>query len=349
MTMKKIPITILFAMVSLALFGQEKPRWMDDNYKEQQYPSLTYFTGFAYGEIPRDKSLQDVTQQMKTEAQADLSKKIRLQISSQSQSSIEAVTTNGKYNENESFLNLASTTSNTEVVGMKTESYHDTKTNLVYAFAYVNKHELMTYFKSNLAMNIVQTESMLQTAQDLEAQKEKTKARQQCEEVKLLFSKLRYAQDMMTAIDAKVSPEDLQQIKIESLYNQLTQMQAQLAQNVYVYVESDEKLFEQNVDIISNKVKAELAVKGCSFVENIKQADFKLTITASTRYSSNDGETMFCYADVQVKLYDIHKQKMVYSDEITQKSGSSSQDKAGRKAMTDAVPQIAEKIKKWIE
>jgi len=347
--MRQFTITILLTMVSLALFGQEKPRWLDDNYKEQQYPSHIYFTGFAYGEIPRDKSLQDVTQQMKTEAQADLSKKIRLQISSRSQSNIEAVTTNGRYNENESFLNQSLTVSNAEVVGMKTESYHDPKTNLVYAFAYVKKYELTSYFKSNLAMNIVQVEGLMHTAQDLEAGKEKAKARQQCEEAKLLFPKLRYAQDMLTAIDVNASSEDLQQAKIEALYNQLTQMQAQLTQNVYVYVESDEDLFGQKVDIVANKVKAALAVKGCSFVDNSGQADFLLRIRVTTRKSDSNNDLVFCYADTAIELYDNHKQKVVYSDEIAQKGGSNSQDKAGRKAMDEVVVKIAEKLKKWIE
>jgi hypothetical protein len=58
---------------------------------------------------------------------------------------------------------------------------------------------------------------------------------------------------------------------------------------------------------------------------------------------------VFCYADVAVELYDTHKQKSVYSNEVAQKGASSSQEKAGIKALSDVVPKIAEELKTWIE
>ena len=346
--MRKIAATLSLTMVFLVLHGQEKPRWMDEYQREQNYPAGVYFTGFTYGEMPQNKSLQDVTQQLKTEAQAELSKKIRLQISSSSQSSMEAVSNNGRYSESETFLNQATTESNTEVVGIKTESHYDEKTRMVYAFAYANKYELTGYYKSNLTLNLTQLEGLLQTAQDLETNGEKSKARQQLEATKPLFAKVRYAQDLLTAIDANTPSDDLQQAKTESLNNQCVQMQARLAQAVYIYVKSYENLFGQNVDIVANKVKAELAVSGCSFVDEAEEADFQLSIRVTTRTSDKLDDFVFCYADTAVELFDNHKQKVVYSDEISEKSGSNSLDKAGRKAMGNAAITIVEKLNNWI-
>jgi len=217
--MKKIALTILLKTVSLILLGQGNPDWLDENLRNAKFPANVYYTGFAYSDVPQNKSLQKVTQQIKTEAQADLSKKIRMQVSSKSQSNLAATSANGHYNESESFINQSSTESNTEVVGVKTESYYDPKAKLVYAFAYSNKYELIGYYKSNLSVNIGQIESLVTTAQDLEGTGEKAKARQQIEMAKPLFSKVRYAQDLLTAIDPNVSQEELQQQKAESLYN----------------------------------------------------------------------------------------------------------------------------------
>jgi len=340
----KNTILIILLIIPLALFGQKSPTWVNENQRNQNYPSDIYFTGFVSRFI--EKSITEETQQAKTEAQADLSKKIRLQVSTKSQTSIEAINSNGKYNENESFLSQATTESNAEIVGMKTEVYVDQKANLIYAFAYVNKYELIGYYKSNLSVNVNQIESFVKTAQDLENNREKAKARQQLENAKPLFSKVRFAQDILTAIDANVSSNDLQQSKTESLYNQFTQMQAKLAQAVYVYVESNEDLFGKKVDIVASKVKAEFAVSGCSFTDNIEESDFKFRINVTTRQGNEEASG---WADAEISLYDNHKQKEVYGDAFTEKVLAKPIEKAGRSAMEKIALKISEKLKNWIQ
>jgi len=346
--MKKIFLLFLFALATINLFSQGKPDWVDIDFRNMKFPVNVYFTGFAYGEISPKQTRQDAINQLITDAQADLIKKIRLQISAKSQTKIEAVSNSGKYDENETFTSQATTESNAEIVGMKTESYYDAKEKLVYAFAYAKKNELFDYYKSSLSINLTQIEGIIKTAQDLEAEREKAKARQQLENAKPLFSKARYAQEMLTAIDANTTPEELQLKKTESLYNQFTQMQAKLAQAVHIYVVSNEDLFGERVDIVTNKIKADLAAKGCSFTKE-READFKLNIKATTRSSTTQGGIVFCYADTSVELYDIHKQKVVFGDELTEKGGSSSLDKAGRKAMEEVAKKIAEKLTHWIQ
>ena len=346
--MKKLTLTIYFCFIFLLTFGQS-PAWVNDNIRRLQYPDETFYTGFTYNLIEQGKSLQEFVERTKTDAQAELVKKIRLRIEAKVQSNVYTQNVNGKYNEIESYNSEAATSSDAEVVGIKTESYYDKSANVVYAFAYVNRLELIGYYKGNLSMNIAQVEGLLQTAQNLEESGEKAKARKQLEAVKPLFAKIRYAQDLLTAVDVNSTSADLQQVKTETLYNTLTQMQARLAQAVYVYVESDENLFGQKVNVVANQLKAALAKSGCSFVDEVENADFRLSIDVSIRQSSSDGDLIFCYADTQVELYDIRKQKVVYSDEIAQKAGGVSKDKAGRKAMTDVVPKISEKLKPWIE
>ena len=348
--MKKITLAFVFlAIVFSTLSAQEKPDWLDESVRSMKFPATVFYTGFSYGDLAPNRSLQEVTQQMKTEAQADAVRKIRVRINATSQSSIATLSANGKYSETESFTNQSTTQADAEIAGIKSETYFDSKANRVYAFAYVNRYELIGYYKSNLSLNINQIEGFLQTAQDLEAQHEKAKARQQCEAAQPLFDKIRYAQDMLTALDSDVSAYDLQQDKTTELYNRATQLLAQLAQGIYVYVESRENLFGAAVDITSSKLKAELAVSGCSFTDHAEEADFYLKLRTSVRKSDSSNGLEFCYADASVELYDTHKQKVVYSDEIAQKGGSNTLDKAGRKALSDVASKIAEKLKNWIQ
>ena len=334
-------------LIPLALFGQEKPDWLDENLRNTKFPANVFLTGFAQRVV--EKGISNEIEQAKLDAQADLTKQIRLMIKTKTQSSMSSQSINGQYDERENFENESSVETNAEIVGVKTETWHDKSANSVYAFAYTNKYELIGYYKSNLSVNLGQIESFIKTAQELETNGEKAKARQQLENAHPIFPKIRYAQDILTALDNNISAEDLQQEKTETYYNTFTQMQARLAQGVYMYVESREDLFGQKVDIVANKVKAELAKNGCSFVENIKQADFCLKLNTSVRQSDSSQGLEFCYADTSVELYDNHKQKAVYSDQISQKGGANTQDKAGRKAMNDVAPKIAEKLKNWIQ
>jgi hypothetical protein len=259
-----------------------------------------------------------------------------------------AQTVNGRYDERESFSNEASTTSNTEVAGLKIESYYDANSKLVYAFAYVNKNELTGYYKANISMLLQQAEGSLNTAIQLEQNREKAKARVECERIRPLFPAIRYAQDLLTAVDADDN-ESLQLRKAASLYNEMTQMLARLAQAVYIYVESSEDFFGKPDNMVANKLKAQLAANGCSFVEDALQADFKLNLNTSMRVSSAQGNIVYCYADVEIELYDTYKQKVVYNDELSLKGGSVTQEKAGRAALEDAVKKITANLIPWIK
>ena len=347
--MQKIILSVWFCAVSFVGIAQALPSWLNENQRVQQYSSEDFITGSSEFFVESGKTPNDYIERAKNDAQADLARKIRVRIQSTIQSNVATLNSNGRYSESESFTSQSSTQADAEITGIKTETHFDPTTNIVYAFAYVNRYELIGYYKSNLSVNIGQIESFAKTAQDLEANGEKAKARQQIENAQAIFLKIRYAQDILTALDSRISNVDLQQEKSETLYNTLTQMQARLAQAVYVYIESSEDLFGQKVFIVANKLKAELANKGCSFVENSEQADFKLKIDVSTRYSSSYNNLVFCYADTYVELHDIRKQKVMYSDIIAQRSGGVSEDRAGRKAMEDVVPKISKQLNPWIE
>ena len=229
-----------FVCLSSIAFGQDiPPRWLEQSVRDYLYPNNTFFTGFV-SEKASDP-IQEQTDKLKTEAQKSLSENIRVRIKSESQSTDKSIRMNGNEQINSTYSSEVQSSSNVEIVGIKTESYHDKSANIIYAFACVNKYELIGYYKSNLQVNTGQIESYVKTAQDLEANNEKAQARQQLETAKPIFSKIRYAQDILTALDNSISVEDLQQEKIEAYYNTFTQMQARLAQAIYVYVESNAK------------------------------------------------------------------------------------------------------------
>jgi hypothetical protein len=347
--MNKI-IRILLCVASFApalAWGQMGPRWVNASQREALYPATVYITGFAEGNARNGETLENAKKRLMKEAQGLLSESVRVQVESKTSSRNVSTRVNQTEQISADFEANVKTASKAEIVGAKTENYFDKDENIIYAFAYVNKYELAGYYKANIGMLVKQAEGAFKTAEQLEQSGEKTKARKQCEEVLPTLAQVRYAQDLLTAIDAADS-ESLQQAQSEALRNEATQMMARLAQGLYVFVVGNENLFGKKENIIANKVKADLAHKGCSFVEAAEQADFTLRIAAEVRLSSSTGSVVFCYADVEVELFDTHKQKAVFNDEFSEKGGSSSQEKAGRKAMESAAGKVVEKLKNWI-
>ena len=336
---KKVAFIFSCLLLPLILFGQTPPRWINETWRTSSYPQNVYYSGFVSADTGNETVIT-----MENAAKRKVMESIRVHLKS------ELTTKNEDYGTRETYREYTKdemqSLAEAEIVGIKVESYKEK--NVIYAFAYVNKYELIDYYKNNLLVNIRQVESFIKTAQDLKANNEKSKARQQLETAKPIFSKIRYAQDILTVLDNNVSAEDLQQEKSETLYNTFAQMQAGLAQSIYVYAESNEDLLGQKVNIVANKIKAELSVNGCSFVEDATQADFLLNIDVSTRITGDFNGLVFCNADTQIKLYDTQKQKTVYSDDISVKGGSNTEEKAGRKAMENVVLPVVEKLKNQI-
>lgn len=335
----KILFFYIFSLSFFTLFGQEKPLWFNPDARNLQFPNAVYLTGFAAG---------DDVEQVKLSAQQALLENLRVVINSKTTSEMKTVSHNDTYDEYALFKSSAEKSTEAEIAGMNVESYIDKKTNHVYAFAYVNKYDLAGYYKANLALQLQQVQSLLNTAEQVENSGEKAKARRLCKEAMPILAKIRSIQDLLIALD-NTSANVLKVTETEQVQSACTQMQARLAQAILVCVVDKEDLFGHKVDIVANKVKAELAVSACSFVDNSNDADFHLKINVTTRATGSMGNMVICYADVAVELFDNQKQKTVYSDEIAQKGGSDSRDKAGRKAMSDAAPKIAEKLKNWLQ
>jgi len=345
--MKKLFSILLLSSLSLTLFGQVKPSWTGASMREAAFPSGIFFTGFTQGSVRQGETLETAQQRLSREAQALLAENIRVTIESTTSSHTASTRVNQTEQLTVEFTANVQTASEMEIIGMTTETFFDRETNRIYAFAFVNRFELIGFYRANLAMNLTQIESLLQIAKNLEADGEKSNARQQLQTAKSLLENVREAQHLLIAIDQNRSPESLQLQKTENFRNTLTQMQVRLAQAVYVFVESSENLFGTNVNILTNRLKAELAQRGSSFTNDLSRADWHLRITASTRFHNETHGFMVSFADVEVNLINTRRDKSVFQDQFSQRGIATNQEQSGRNALSEAVSVIMERIAQW--
>jgi len=333
-------------MVSLALFGQEKPLWMDDNKRERLYPADFYFTGFAYGEVLKGKILQDVTQQMKIEAQSDLSKKIFLDITSETQVRITAIGTGSKYDEKESLESKYTTHSNAQIVGITTESYYDQTKNIVYAFAAAKRSDLVNYYKKQINLELNRVDATLMMAEQLVGLGKKINASEKCKEAKKILGGFVYYQQMLVAIDARSDDESLQISRSNELLRAIEDKIAGLANSTLVYLDcryvlsgDEDDAFQSDPNIICGIISKALIEKNCSITNSKEDADYELTLIASTsQRTDGKGEhgVISYYANVKGNLYNRQMGKNTAEFEIYNDASAYSVGKSAKEAATKA-------------
>ena len=341
---------MFLSTVSLALLGQVKPSWTSSAMREVEFPSAAYFSGYTQGNARSGETLEDARQRLLREAQGLLIESIRVTVRSRTESQTVSTRTNRSERIDAVFATKVETDTEVEIAGMNFDTpFVDPQTNVIHAFAWVNRVELSAYHIANMQMNITQAEGLLQTARDLEQNGEKIQARRQCEAAAQLIIKVRQSQDLLTAIDSSISAEGLQLARTEALQNQLLQTYARLAQAMIMHIESVENNFSRSTTLLTNRLRALLVEKDFSFADNTAQADFLLKIEANTRQHGVEHGLTVCYADVVINLFDVRRNRSVFQDEFSQKGISTTSEAAGRRALEDAAPTIISKISQWIE
>ena len=344
--MKTTTILLLALMSVSTLFGQTPPNWLQDADRERNYPNNVFITGLSTGNIRAGETKATAETRLRKEAQGYVAEAIRIQVTSVTDmhdTRIKEQSTGKEATEkiNSIFEAAVKTSSTIELTGLKTDSYYDENTGLIYGFAYVNKYELTGYYNAFLTMNMQQLESMLNTAKQLETSGEKSKARTQYEETIPLLVKVEQAQDVLVALDRNAN---IQRNKTAQYRSDIIQALARLAQGVYIYLEDKEDLFGKSSSLISNKVKSILSKNGCSFTADVSQCDYILKLNASARKHGDAGQIVFCYADVEVTLIKKQTQKTVYQEELKQKGGHTSYENAAREAFEEAGKTIGDKL-----
>jgi hypothetical protein len=345
--MKRSVIFLLYSACSLVLLGQGTPRWVDTQGREAEYPPHTYITGFAADNLLPSETLAQATARLKTAALGALSESIQVMISKKTHSETVSITHSGKYSETEIFGMEIATSANAEMVGVSTETHFDKAKKTLYAFAYANKRELMSYYSATVASDIQQVKSTVKTAAQLEEQNEKGKAHKQYSSAKKLLAKAGKALVLLRALDTNLSGNGGLFSEWQELNGEVEQAMARV--ELLVYVDSREEIFGKPCAIVANKLQAELTSNDYRFTENPALADFTLNIQATTRKIGDAGNTIvFCYADVEVELVDNHARESVYKEEFSHKGGSTTFERAGREALEEAATALAEKLNKII-
>lgn len=339
-------ILLILCLTSFIVKAQKEPGWMTHSWRATQYPASVFITGFAQDEKNSNESLSEATERLKDLASANLSESILASVQSVNENYKQSITENGSEKITEKFQTKTNVSTDLKINGIQVESFK--KDNIIYAFAYANKYEIIGYYKANLNMYVQQIEGFISTANGLEENREKNKAKTEFNKAIPVFTEVTKAQGILSAVDKNITEDDLKMEQTMKLYNEVVQANARLEQGIYVYMFTDEEIFGEKTIAIENHLKAILAENGCSFTTDEDVADWKINITATSREYNNLDNIYFSYVDAKVELFKAPSDKHVYQNEFTQKGGSKSYNDAARKAFNEISKSISKKILTWI-
>jgi hypothetical protein len=288
------------------------PDWTDSDVRGMLYPAETYYTGFAQLSVAASEGQEKALNRAKQTAIGELSERVRVMVNTQ-KNSIDASISGSDMEEQtfSEFTSKISTASQMEIVGSQLQTYYDASNRTAYALAYVSKADLIGYYQNQINMDLNSADMALDISAQFIASGKKISASKKCREVGSVFGDVLNCQKILIAVGA--DRDALQIERSKSLQQQISQLLLNLEQSTFVYVDcqferkgGDHDVFAADPGILCDIVKSAVSENDCSVTDNRDEADYELTLIASTtQRSSGSGQFSLIsyYANVRGSLY----------------------------------------------
>ena len=316
MKMKKITVILFLLSLSSALLAQ--PGWLNEQTRAAEFPNSLFFTGFVDDEVRPGETQATAIARLKKDAQAQIAEAIRVQVSSETEIRSTSVKVHDREQFNSFFESAVKTTATIELTGVKTDSYTDDSKGIIYAFACVKRSDLADFYRKQINVDLNKVETAVGVSEQLVAAGKKMSAHRKIAEAKeTLTGTVSYC-SILAAVSPGADESDLQIERGSNLLRTVERLLIDLEQSTFVYMVCNYELkgdkndaFTNDPDIICDIIKQALSENECSITDNRDEADYELTLTASTVQRS-EGAIISYYANVKGTLYNrLTKKKTV--------------------------------------
>ena len=337
--------------IPLSLSAQTPPpEWLLPAMREMEYPTDTYFSEFIEGNLRPNENVSALLNRLKSDARRGAAGSIRTLINSVVEKTDRQDTYGHDFRFTSVYQDYTQQTVQADIANIHTDSYYDADRKWGYAFAYVSKSELASYYRAQIDYQLLQMENDMLLSANMVNNEEKVKARKLCEDALQPLTKIEFAQNLLTAI----YPGDttgMQMSRYLQLKNKLLQTLIRLEQSTYIYLQCTETNLGNKVRVFEPVLKDSITNNQCSLTADPSEADYRITVTASTReHDGNavfgDGVMKYSYADAEVEVYSNIKRKVIYSNVISMKNNrdGATYESAGRNALKLAAGKVWQEV-----
>lgn len=352
-------ILILSVWCSILAFGQSTaPLWCDDNWRAATYPRTSYVCGFVMGEVQAGESVEQTLQRIKEKAQAEAVQNITTSVEYTSSSIVQSDQHSGTMGFSEMTRELFSTSTTIhsslkDIPNLSVESWHNPKTNEVFAFAWVKKTDLVRTLKKQIITHVTRAEMAIEEAEGLLAEGEKSAARKSIVKAIEHLQQVLEQQKVVQSVDSNTEMEDIAFAESNALKQRATALYQQLKNGVIVYIGGDVTVFDKSYPTLILQIKQDISSIGCTFSTNEAEADWVIRLQGTT-HEYNTMQTgsytaYFVMTEVALQIVKGNTQSAIYEGSFSEKgSHTLNREEAAKEAYKKIIPSLNNKIKQQI-
>ena len=298
------------------------PSWCNNEWRANNYPRELYLQSFIVGEQQAGESIEQTHHRVKEKAQSEALQNIN-------------ITTNRiKY-----------------ISNLSIESWHNPKTNEVFAFAWAKKEDLTRTLKKQIISHITRTEMALEEAEGLLADGEKGAANKAIAKAMEQLQQVEEQQQVVQNVDATINMEDIAFVESNALKQRVAALQQQLKNGVAVYIGGEVTIFDKTYPTFINQIKQQISPMGCTFTTNEAEADWVIRLQGTTQeYNTMQNSSYSAFvvmADIAIEI--AKKAQIIYSGNVSKKGvHTNNTELAAKEAYSEASKAIAAQINEII-
>ncbi len=190
-------IIIGFSIPNIAVTQQ--PAWLDYNQRQLLYPESEFLVGFVSGDNTQNEEPGQLMDKYEIFAREQVAQSIIVSIETNNALYVSEI--NGK--SNEQFLSKTVSISKAKINGLRSDSYYDKKKDRVYGLAYVNKRELVYYYKNLINSYLTELKQKLVEGRDFINMGDKENALRSFYEGMPILSQIEEARMLLIALNEK--------------------------------------------------------------------------------------------------------------------------------------------------
>lgn len=310
------------------------------------------------GEVQAGESIEQTLQRIKEKAQAEAVQNITTNVEYTASSLVQSDQHSGTMGFSEMTRELFSTSTTIhsslqDIPNLSVESWHNPKTNEVFAFAWVKKTDLVRTLKKQIISHITRAEMAVEDAEGLLAEGEKGVARKTITKAIEHLQQVEEQQKVVQSVDSNTEMEDIAFAESNALKQRATTLYQQLKHGVAVYIGGEITIFDKSYPTFINQIKQQISGIGCTFTTNEAEADWVIRLQGTTReyntLQTGAYTAYFVMSEVILQIVKGNTQSVIYEGSFSEKgSHTLNREEAGCAAYAEVYQQVADKIKEII-
>ncbi len=298
------------------------PFWCNDTWRLTNYPHELYLQSFVIGELQAGESVEQTRKRLKEQAQTEALQNI-----------------------------LATSSTIKDILNVSVESWHNPKTNDVYAFAWIKKEDLTRTLKKHIISQITRAEMAIEEAESWMKEGEKGATSKAIAKAIEQLQQVEEQQKVVQNVDATTNMEDIAFAESNALKQRATTLHQQLKHGVAVYIGGEITIFDKSYPTFIQKIKQEISPMGCTFTTNEAEADWVIRLKGTTQeYNTMQNSSYSAFvvmADIAIEI--AKRGQIIYSGNVSQKGVHTiNTEQASKEAYSEASKAIAAQINEII-